>query len=206
MHSKWHVGRHKIICNDENATGLRQQNRHYILVVVIAMKMAENSYDENRFLYVCSWNFKGIFKKDFCCRECYLLVYYCVTCAHVSSPESVALKQLCKLSSSINSPSWLPYTHIHTHQSPPLSHSHSCSDSICLAQCAKAGFKIFPPPVQICSTLKWISLFHLSPGLTGKWIILTGPVWSLFNLSPWFWVFLEQGGGVSHCWHFAALM
>lgn len=60
--------------------------------------------------------------------------------------------------------------------------------------------------MQICSTLKWISLFYLSLGLTGKWIILTGPVWSLFSPSPWFWVFLEQGGGVSHCWHFAALM
>lgn len=88
----------------------------------------------------------------------------------------------------------------------PISLTHSCAGSICLAQCAKTGFKIFPPPVQICSTLKWISLFHLSLGLTGKWIILTGPVWSLFNPSPWFCVFLEQEGGVSYCWHFAALM
>lgn len=102
----------------------------------------------------------------------------------------------------------LASTHPHTSVSAPLLRSHCCSDSICVAllwrRRASAGFKIFSlpthtpsPPVQICSTLKWISLFHLSPGLTGKWIILTGPVWSLFNLSPWFWVFLEQKGGRS---------
>lgn len=95
------------------------------------------------------------------------------------------------------SPQFILYPDIQTHPSPPLLHSHCCSD--CLAHYSEAGFKIFPPPVQICSTLKWISLLHLSSLLTGMWIILTGPVWSLFNLSPWFGVFLEQEGGVSHC-------
>lgn len=95
------------------------------------------------------------------------------------------------------SPRFILYPDIQTHQSPTLLHSNRCSD--CLAHYSKAGFKIFPPPVQICSTLKWISLLHLSSLLTGMWIILTGPVWSLFNLSPWFGVFLEQEGGVSHC-------
>lgn len=95
------------------------------------------------------------------------------------------------------SPRFRLYPDIQTHQSLTLLHSHCCSD--CLARYSKAGFKIFPPPVQICSTLKWISLLHLSSLLTGMWIILTGPVWSLFSLSPWFAVFLEQEGGVSHC-------
>lgn len=95
------------------------------------------------------------------------------------------------------SPRFILHPDIQTHQSSTLLRSHCCSD--CLAHYSKAGFKIFPPPVQICSTLKWISLLHLSSLLTGMWIILTGPVWSLFNLSPWFRVFLEQEGGVSHC-------
>lgn len=105
---------------------------------------------------------------------------------------SVAQTLLRKLS-----PRFILYPDIQTHPSPPRLHSHCCSD--CLAHYSEAGFKIFPPPVQICSTLKWISLLHLSSLLTGMWIILTGPVWSLFNLSPWFRVFLEQEGGVSHC-------
>lgn len=95
------------------------------------------------------------------------------------------------------SPRFILYPDIQTHQSPTLLHSHCRSD--CLAHYSKAGFKIFPPSVQICSTLKWISLLHLSCLLTGMWIILTVPVWSLFNLSPWFGVFLEREGGVSHC-------
>lgn len=34
----------------------------------------------------------------------------------------------------------------------------------------------------------------------GMWIILTGPVWGLFNLSPWFGVFLEQEGRRKSLW------
>lgn len=110
----------------------------------------------------------------------------------IISAGSVAQPLLRKLS-----PRFILYPDIQTHPSPPRLHSRCCSD--CLAHYSEAGFKIFPPPVQICSTLKWISLLHLSSLLTGMWIILTGPVWSLFNLSPWFGVFLEQEGGVSHC-------
>lgn len=162
--------RHKIICTDVICNDSARGNLVYAYktgIVIIALKMAENSREENGFCMFALGILK-VFSKSLLADVWRYLLVYCVTCAHVSSPDSVLLKQLCKLSSSINSPSLLTYTHIHTHQSPPPFLSHSRSDSIYLAQCAKAGFKIFPPPVQICSTLKWISLFHLSLGLTGK--------------------------------------
>ena len=52
----------------------------------------------------------------------------------------------------------------------------------------------------MCSTLRWISLFHLCAGLTGEWIILTGPVWGLSDSSPWLCVFSPQHReAVSRC-------
>lgn len=162
-------------------------NYQHVIVQILEMEI---------FMHPLPWRFKEVS----CCW--YLDVFYfCLTCAcdllislFISFPARATPQTLLhKLS-----PRFILHPDIHTHQSPTLLHSRCCSD--CLAHYSKAGFKIFPPPVQICSTLKWISLLHLSSLLTGDVNHPDRPVWGLFNLSPWFRVFLEQEGRSKSLW------